>query len=110
MLRRLVRLSDKEIGRRCYIVTTDEMKKYLNQLNNYTNRQMSHYNTSDTISNSIYIQNYDIKNLKQDIIHLHARINDLTNIVESNNNNIEDRFLLFSFEVRKYNIFYFYTF
>lgn len=101
MIRRLVRLSDKQIGRRCYFVNTEEMELYLNQLNKSRNRHLSQYNTSDTLSDSICMQNQEIKGLKMDILNLHARINDLTNIVSKNHNNVEDQFIKFSIEVRK---------
>jgi cell division protein FtsB len=79
-IRRLV--LDKNIGRRCYFVSSDEMNIYVK------NKQLSQYNANDALTDTVSMQNQEIKNLKTDILTLHARINQLTNTVNKNQETI----------------------
>jgi hypothetical protein len=95
-IRRLV--LDKNIGRRCYFVSSDEMNIYVK------NRQLTHYDANDVLTDTVSMQNQEIKNLKTDILTLHARINELTNTVNKNYktlDNVTERFLGFSYAVCK---------
>ena len=87
-IRRLV--LDKNIGRRCYFVSSDEMNIYVK------NKQLSQYNANDALTDTVSMQNQEIKNFKTDIINLHARINQLTNTVNKNQETIGKSFFEFA--------------
>ena len=93
MISRLFRLSDKQIGRRFYLNGTDNWDVYNNNVNIFKNKQVTYYNVTDAMSNTISMQTQEIKNLKLEILTLHSRINNLTNIIDKNHNNIKTRFL-----------------
>ena len=93
MLTRL--LSDKDIGRRfilqqkkLYSVNSNEWYIYNNIMCHRYSRNFTNTNNipisiaSDTIIGLNY--DHDIKTLKMDILALHSRINQLTNIVDKN--------------------------
>ena len=95
-IRRLV--LDKNIGHRCYFVSSDEMSIYVK------NKQLTHYNANDALRDTIFMQNQEIKNLKSDILTLHARINQLTNNVDKNHETliaIGEKFFSFSYAIGK---------
>ena len=95
-IRRLV--LDKNIGRRCYFVSSDEMNTYVK------NRQLTYYDANDALTDTVSMQSQEIKNLKTDILTLHARINQLTNVVDKNHkkfNDVKERFFGFSYAVCK---------
>ena len=94
MISTLFRLSDKQIGRRSYLIASDNWDVYKNNnVNIVKNKQVTYYNVTDAMSNTISMQTQEIKNLKMDILILHSRINNLTNIIDKNHNNIKTRFL-----------------
>ena len=93
MISRLFRLSDKQIGRRFYLNGSDNWDVYNNNVNIFKNKQVTYYNVTDAMSNTISMQTQEIKNLKLEILTLHSRINNLTNIIDKNHNNIKTRFI-----------------
>ena len=92
MISRLFRLYDKQIGRRCYLIASDNWDVY-NNVNMVKNKQVTYYNITDAMSNTISMQSQEIKHLKMEVLTLHSRINNLTNIIDKNHNNIKTRFI-----------------
>jgi hypothetical protein len=106
MLRRL--FNDKEIGRRIilnqkkmYGVSSNDWDVYNNIVclrysRNYTN-------PSPTSITSNYISSlnheHDIKAIKLDVLKLHSKINELTNIVDKNKTSLDEKINLLSNDV-----------
>ena len=108
MLRRL--LNDKEIGRRfiltqkkLYSVSSNEWDAYNNSISNRYSRNYTNHTPTSISSDTIIGLNHEheIKALKMDILALHSRINQLTNTVDNNHNEVADALFIFASEIRK---------
>jgi archaellum component FlaC len=106
MFRRL--LSDKTIGRRLYHVEHKKWEKYNRDIHKIYKSDYSHdeiflKQIDNALADSIVQHTKEITNLKQDIFHIFSRLNELTKDVKmtvSNSEQLEKRFVVFSFEVR----------
>ena len=99
MLSRLFRLSDKNIGRRFYVVKENDWDVYIKHINNTYSSNFTHV-TSNTVNSelidTINQQKNDIKLIRNDIDHLFARMNECNR----DTNNINNKYFVFSAEVR----------
>ena len=106
MLRRL--LSDKNIGRRLYHVEHYKWEKYNRQMNliyktDYAHNEIVAKHLDNALADTVVQNTREIRNLKQDIFHIFSRLNELTKDVKitvSNLEQLEKRFVVFSFKVR----------
>lgn len=99
MLSRLFRLSDKNIGRRFYVVKEHDWDVYIKHINNTYSTSFTHL-TNNTVSSELMDNMNEQKNeitlIKKDIEHLFARMNEYN----KETNNINNKFFIFSAEVR----------
>lgn len=98
MLRRL--LGDKEIGwriilnqKKMYGVSSNDWDVYNNTICMRYSRNYTNPTSTSITSNYISSLNHehDIKTLKSDVLKLHSRINELTNIVNRNKISLDER-------------------
>jgi len=110
-------LYDKEIGRvlinknissRFYYNKQNEFDTYSNSMSNRYFRDIIHKNMyTNNLSNNLLCYNTffnlinDIKSIKTDILNLHSKINTLTNIVDKNYNDFDDKLLMFAIKLQK---------
>jgi len=101
-------LSNKNIGSRFYYIKQNDWDTYSNDISNrYSPNFIQTQAYTNNASNSIVCDNLfvnlnnDIKNLRMNILNLHSRINKLTNIVDKNHNEFDEKLFMFAVEVKK---------